>query len=114
MSRILVVAPSSEAESLTSVLEMEEFAVESLSDSALLVAQVLSGDFALVIINASQPEVSRINGIELLRRIRQSSLLPVMIISDGQSDTQRVLALELGADDYIQTPYLQQELIART
>lgn len=114
MSRILLIVPPSEAESLTWLLQTEEFAVEALDDFTVLVERLMSGDLALVIIDDFPSGAGVISGIELLRRVRQRSLLPVLMISDKQSEAERVLALELGADDYVRKPYLPQELMART
>jgi two-component system response regulator CpxR len=113
MSRILVIAPPSEAESLTLFLQAEDFHVEVFDNCPLLLERVQSGDFAMVLIDAGSSGESGISGIELLRKIRQRSLLPVLIISNSQSEAEKVLALELGADDYLHKPYLSQELIAR-
>jgi two-component system response regulator CpxR len=113
MSRILVIAPPSEAISLTLILQAEDFAVEALENYPSLVDRIQTGGFALILIDVLPAVETGISGIELLRKIRQRSLLPVLIISNDKSETEKVLALELGADDYIHKPYLPQELIAR-
>ncbi|EMS74323.1 DNA-binding response regulator [Enterococcus durans IPLA 655] len=57
--------------------------------------------------------VPEINGLEILRQVRVVSKLPVIIVSAKESETDRVLGLKLGADDYITKPFSIKELIAR-
>ncbi|MGE3303129.1 MAG: response regulator transcription factor [Hyphomonadaceae bacterium] len=70
----------------------------------------LSGRFAAVILDIMLP---RINGIEVLRRLRQESDIPVIMLTARGDDVDRVVGLELGADDYIAKPYYPRELVAR-
>ena len=113
MSHILIIAPSAEAESLSRFLHTEGLTVETMANGLAAGERVLSDDFDLAIIDDLPLEASEIGGIEIVRRIRQRSLLPVMLISGRQSEMERVLAFELGADDYLHKPYLPQELLAR-
>lgn len=70
----------------------------------------LSGRFAAVILDVMLP---RVNGIEVLRRIRSESDIPVIMLTARGDDVDRVIGLELGADDYIAKPYYPPELVAR-
>jgi two-component system response regulator VicR len=54
-----------------------------------------------------------IDGFELCRRIRKESNIPIIILSAKKSDSDKILALGLGADDYIVKPFSPRELIAR-
>ena len=109
---ILVVMRRSEAEALAQSLRAEGFVVDHETDCQTGVERALSEYFALVILDAS-PAASGINGIESLRRIRHRSLAPILMVSAELNDAERILALELGADDYLSRPYPPQELIAR-
>jgi two-component system OmpR family response regulator len=70
----------------------------------------LSGRFAAVILDVMLP---RIDGVEVLRRIRQASDVPVIMLTARGDNIDRVVGLELGADDYIAKPYYPRELVAR-
>ena len=71
----------------------------------------LSGfDPHLVILDLGLPDV---NGFDLLRDIRTRSELPIIVLSGRDAESDRVLALELGADDYVVKPFLNRELVAR-
>lgn len=69
-----------------------------------------SGDVELVILDVMLPGT---NGIDLCRRIRRDSDVPIIFISAKGSETDRVIGLELGADDYIPKPFGTRELVAR-
>jgi two-component system, OmpR family, response regulator CpxR len=110
---ILVIMRRADAEALTQSLRAEGFAVEHEADCQTGIERALSENFALVILDGSPAASSGINGIESLRRIRHRSLAPVLMVSAELNDAERILALELGADDYLSRPYPPQELIAR-
>src|SRR5262245_20598370 len=110
---ILVIMQPAEAEATTQSLHAEGFAVDRATDNLRGVERALSEYFALVVLDASPIASNGISGIESLRRIRQRSLLPALMVSAEPNDAERILALELGADDYLHKPYLPQELIAR-
>ena len=74
------------------------------------VQQALTGRFEAVILDIMLP---RMNGIEVLGRIRQTSKVPVLMLTARGDDVDRVIGLELGADDYIAKPYYPRELLAR-
>jgi DNA-binding response OmpR family regulator len=113
MVRLLVIASPSEAQSLIRILQSDEIALRTLeADWSEKLSQTL-GENDLILINAAPANQSGINAIELLRKVRQHSLIPVLIISDAGNEAERVLALEFGADDYLHKPYSHQELVAR-
>src|SRR5579864_6268617 len=64
----------------------------------------------LVILDWMLPQLS---GLEVLRRLRQGSSIPVLMLTARGEETDRVVGLELGADDYLTKPFSMRELIAR-
>ncbi len=91
-------------------LELDGFAVEARSDgaSALLAVGTIRPD--LVILDVGLPDI---DGFELLRAIRRTSDLPVVMLTARDEELDRVLGLELGADDYVPKPFSARELSAR-
>lgn len=69
-----------------------------------------TGDFALVILDVGLPDV---NGFELFRQIRAGSALPVIFVTARSEEVDRIVGLELGADDYVAKPFAPRELVAR-
>lgn len=110
-SHILLVDDDVElAALLKDYLEAEGFRVQVLNDGAAAVAEALSGRHALMVLDVMMP---RINGIEVLRRVRAESTLPVLMLTGRGDDADRVIGLELGADDYVPKPCTPRELTAR-
>jgi two-component system, OmpR family, response regulator len=73
-------------------------------------AAALSGQFDAVILDVMLPGM---DGNEVLRRIRQKSTVPVIMLTAKGGDVDRVVGLEMGADDYVAKPYFPRELVAR-
>ena len=109
--RILIVDDDA---SLTTMLKeylgSEGFEVESTQHGSAGAAAAVTGQFAVVILDIMLPGIS---GIEVLRRIRQSSQVPIIMLTAKGDDVDRVVGLEMGADDYISKPFLARELLAR-
>lgn len=111
MARILLVDDDTElASMLKEYLELEGYEVMAVNDGEAGVEEARSGRYALVVLDVMMP---RLNGIEALRRIRSESLLPVLMLTAKGDDVDRVLGLELGADDYVPKPCTPRELAAR-
>ena len=91
-------------------LEAEGFSVEMRGDGVTGLERALEGDLDAVILDVMMPEM---NGIEVLRRLRQQSNVPVLMLTAKGDQIDRVLGLELGADNYIAKPYYPRELVAR-
>jgi two-component system, OmpR family, response regulator ArlR len=68
------------------------------------------GDFGLVLLDVMLPSL---NGMEVLRRIRQVSSIPVIMLTAKDEITDKVMGLDMGADDYITKPFAIEELLAR-
>ncbi|MEM7056623.1 MAG: response regulator transcription factor [Pseudomonadota bacterium] len=76
--------------------------------AALQYADANSPD--LIVLDINMPEM---DGLEMCRRLRQSSDVPVLFLSSRDDEIDRVLGLELGADDYVTKPFSPRELVAR-
>lgn len=91
-------------------MKSEGFSITSVKDGELALQEFYSKDFDLILLDIMLP---KLNGKEVLRKIRESSTIPVIIISAKDSELDKILGLELGADDYITKPFSLNELIAR-
>ncbi|HKV98935.1 MAG TPA: response regulator transcription factor [Vicinamibacterales bacterium] len=110
-TRLLVIDDDAElGELVAKYLAVEGFTVDVGSGRAADVDRALAGGYALVVLDVMLPNVS---GFDLLRRIRASSALPVLMLTAKGDALDRVLGLELGADDYLPKPFNPQELAAR-
>ena len=94
----------------TEYLEQEGFPVGAAYDGDTGAREALSGQYAIAILDVMMP---RLNGIETLRRIRARSRIPVLMLTGRGDDADRILGLELGADDYVTKPCTPRELTAR-
>lgn len=88
----------------------EGFAIEAAHDGPRGLARALSKEHALVILDLMLPGMG---GLDVLRRLRAQSAVPVLILTARGEDVERILGLEIGADDYVPKPFHPQELIAR-
>src|SRR5204863_4235187 len=95
---------------VTRFLTQEGFAIESVNAGSPGAEQALSGNHALVVLDVMMPGV---NGFEVLRRIRAQSHIPVLMLTAKGDALDRVIGLEMGADDYLPKPFNPQELAAR-
>jgi len=95
---------------LREYLQQEGFDVTVAHDGETGVAQAVSGHFAIVVLDVMLP---RLGGVEALRQIRQHSRVPVLMLTAKGDDIDRIVGLELGADDYVPKPCTPRELVAR-
>jgi DNA-binding response OmpR family regulator len=95
---------------LAEYLGREGFAVTAVHDGDAAARLALEGGFEIVVLDVMMP---RVDGIEALRRIRQSSRVPVIMLTARGDDVDRIIGLELGADDYVAKPCTPRELTAR-
>ena len=110
-NRILLIDDDAElCELLVEYLGREGFAVESVNEGAAGLSRALSGEHALVVLDVMLPEM---NGFEVLRRIREKSKVPVLMLTARGNDVDRIVGLEMGADDYLPKPFNSRELVAR-
>jgi len=91
-------------------LVVEGFDVTIANDGKAGAQHALSGLFDLAVLDVMMP---KLNGTETLRLIRKSSQIPVIMLTARGSESERVIGLELGADDYVPKPCSPRELLAR-
>jgi DNA-binding response OmpR family regulator len=110
MHRILVVDDDADlAEMVAEYLRPDGFAVDLVHDGADPRAAAPSG-YDLVVLDVMLPNRS---GFEILKAIRRTSSVPVILLTARDGETDRVVGLELGADDYVPKPFNPRELAAR-
>src|ERR1035438_26092 len=95
---------------LQSYLEREGFMVGRAADGEVGAREALSGRYAIAVVDIMMP---RLNGIDVLKVIRSRSNMPVIMLTAKGDDTDRIVGLEIGADDYIPKPCTPRELTAR-
>jgi two-component system OmpR family response regulator len=111
MAKVLLVDDDVDlASMLKEYLEHEGFSVDMAHDGESGVQRALGGEYAIAVLDVMMPGIS---GIEVLRRIRERSRMPVLMLTARGDDVDRVLGLELGADDYVPKPCTPRELVAR-
>ncbi|QLG88915.1 response regulator transcription factor [Chitinibacter bivalviorum] len=111
MPRVLLVDDDVELlELLSEYLQQEGFSVELAHDGLSGAQAALGGQFDIAVIDVMMPQM---NGIEALRKIRTLSNLPVILLTAMGDDADRIIGLELGADDYVPKPSSAREITAR-
>lgn len=109
--RILVVDDDVELASLLrEFLQREGFEVEFAHNGAVGLETALRGGFDLVVLDVMLPGL---DGFDILRRLRPQSSVPVLMLTARGEDVDRIVGLELGADDYLAKPFNPRELVAR-
>lgn len=110
-NRILVIDDDRElCELLAEYLTAEGFSNEAVHNGLLGAEQAAQGDYTLVVLDVMLPGL---NGFEVLRRIRAASTVPVVMLTARGEEVDRIVGLELGADDYLPKPFNPRELVAR-
>ena len=111
MERILAVDDDvGLTELLAEYLQPEGFALDAVHDGETGVERILGGGYAIVVLDVMLPGIG---GLEVLRRVRRQSQVPVIMLTARQATADRVLGLEVGADDYLPKPFDPRELVAR-
>jgi DNA-binding response OmpR family regulator len=95
---------------VTEYLEAEGFKVEAVFDGKRGLERALNGPQLLVVLDVMLPGL---NGLDVLRRIRITSKIPVLLLTARGEDVDRIVGLEIGADDYLPKPFNPRELVAR-
>src|ERR1700739_2208555 len=111
MDRVLIVDDDVQlCRLLTERLNSEGFTIEAVNDGIRGLERALSMEHALVVLDLMLPGMG---GLDVLRRLRTKSPVPVLILTARGEDVDRILGLEIGADDYLPKPFNPRELIAR-
>jgi len=109
--RILLIDDDAELCSLLAeFLKREGFTVECAHEGHAGLSRAVAGDVDLVVLDVMLPGI---DGFEILRRLRQQSKVPVLMLTARGEDVDRIVGLELGADDYLPKPFNPRELAAR-
>lgn len=111
MTHLLIVDDDTELSAMLSeYMEAEGFTVERAFDGKSGEQKVLTGQYDAVVLDVMMPEL---DGFEVLRRIRSESSVPVLMLTAKGDDVDRIVGLEIGADDYLPKPFNPRELLAR-
>jgi len=111
MNRLLIIDDDMDlCDLLSDYLGSEGFGVEAVNNGLQGVEQALSGQHTLIVLDVMLPGI---NGFEVLRRIRAVSRIPVLMLTARGEDVDRIVGLEIGADDYLPKPFNPRELVAR-
>ncbi len=111
MTRILVVEDeSSFSEALEFLLGKEGFSVITAATGTEALKKFDQGGIDLILLDLMIPEIS---GTEVCRQIRSKSKVPIIMLTAKDSEVDKVVGLEIGADDYVTKPYSARELVAR-
>jgi two-component system response regulator CpxR len=111
MQKLLIVDDDTElCELVAEYLGPEGFEVETVHDGARGAERAVAGAYDLVVLDVMLPGM---NGLDALRAIRASSAVPVLMLTARGDDVDRIVGLEIGADDYLAKPFNPRELLAR-
>ncbi|HMT09958.1 MAG TPA: response regulator transcription factor [Pyrinomonadaceae bacterium] len=111
MGKVLIIDDDEElCELVSEYLTVEGFEVESVNDGQSGLDAALTGEYELAILDVMLPKM---NGFDVLRNLREKSKLPVIMLTARGDDMERIVGLEIGADDYLPKPFNPRELAAR-
>lgn len=110
-NRVLLVDDDVElTDMLSQYLVREGFEVGTANDGLAGVREATTGRYAIVVLDVMMP---RLSGVEALRRIRASTQVPVLMLTARGDNVDRIIGLDMGADDYVPKPCTPGELVAR-
>ncbi len=111
MDKILIIDDDEElCELVSEYLTVEGFEISCVNDGATGLEQALTGEYDMAILDVMLPKM---NGFDVLRSLREQSKLPVIMLTARGDDMERIVGLEIGADDYLPKPFNPRELAAR-
>jgi DNA-binding response OmpR family regulator len=109
--RVLLVDDDRElCQMLSEYLDAEHFDVKSVHDGGEALAELQVGEFEIVILDVMLPSVG---GLDVLRKLGAAYTTPILMLTARGDDVDRIVGLELGADDYLSKPFNPRELVAR-
>ena len=110
-ARVLVVDDDpTVAEVVTRYLERDGYAVETVADGLIAVERATADPPDLVVLDLMLPGI---DGLEVCRRLRALAPVPVIMLTARGDETDRIIGLDLGADDYLAKPFSPRELMSR-
>ena len=108
---ILVVEDDASVRNLiTTTLKVHDYKYLTAANGNLAIMEATSGNPDIVLLDLGLPDM---DGMEVIRTIRQWSSMPIIVISARSEDTDKIKALDAGADDYLIKPFSVEELLAR-
>lgn len=107
---LLVEDETAIADTVLYALRAEGFAAEHCLLGGEVVSRLRAGGIDLVVLDVGLPDIG---GFEVCRQLRQFSAVPLIFLTARSDEVDRVLGLELGADDYVAKPFSPRELVAR-
>jgi two-component system response regulator CpxR len=111
MTSVLLIDDDTElTKLLEEYLEEEQFHLDPAHDGVVGLEKALHNQYAVVVLDVMLPGMS---GLDVLKQLRQKSSVPVLMLTARGSELDRILGLELGADDYLPKPFNPRELVAR-
>ena len=111
MEKVLIVDDDEElCELVSEYLSVEGFEVDSVNDGEAGLRAALEESHDIVILDVMMP---KLNGFDVLRELRKTSTIPVLMLTARGEDMERIVGLEIGADDYLPKPFNPRELVAR-
>ncbi len=111
MENILIIDDDEElCELVSEYLTVEGFEIECVHDGESGLSEALTDNHDMVILDVMLPKK---NGFDVLRDLRKESQIPVLILTARGEDMERIVGLEIGADDYLPKPFNPRELVAR-
>src|SRR5579864_9605635 len=111
MTSVLLIDDDTElTKLLEEYLEAEQFQLDPAHDGPSGLDKALKNQYGVVVLDVMLPGMS---GLDVLKRLRQKSSVPVLMLTARGSELDRILGLELGADDYLPKPFNPRELVAR-
>ena len=111
LDKILIIDDDAElCEMLSEYLRKEGFEVETVQHGGRGLERARNGDHHMIVLDVMLPGM---NGFDLLRELRTSSDIPVLLLTARGDELDRIVGLEIGADDYLSKPFNARELLAR-
>jgi len=98
------------ADTLSYALEAERFEVSHCLTGGEALQNIVTSSYSLVILDVGLPDMS---GFEVCKQIRRTSQLPIIMLTARAEEIDRIVGLEIGADDYVTKPFSPRELVAR-
>ena len=111
MNKVLIIDDDEElCELVSEYLSVEGFEVSAVHNGEAGLSRARAGNYDLAILDVMMPKM---NGFDVLRNLRETSQLPVVMLTARGDDVERIVGLEIGADDYLPKPFNPRELVAR-